>query len=366
FLPGKLGGDHSFRVGGYWRDNDGYNSTHTGGNAVARFPSSAELANGNDCATQSVGCQMQLTRDGQTEYRLTNISLYGQDTIQHGRMTLQLGVRYDYNHDQALASAVGQNPLLPAVLPAVNFAGNDPAVKFNNLSPRVGTTYDVTGDGKTLVRANYAMYWGQVGVGGVAGQVNPVTRVSVRYPWVDLNHDKFVQANEINDSAGVPLAAGGDISKYLALTGNWNPAAPGSPTTANSVDSNLKNDRTDEFIVGFDREIGAGFAVGANYVWRRYTNFQFTDTLGLEPSDYVATTYQPAASTCPGADGNRISAGNCPAVTLYVPAFQTPSISRLTNFTTDQYNRAFNGFELTGRRRMSHHWLMNTSFAYNS
>src|SRR5262249_15365468 len=146
----------------------------------------------------------------------------------------------------------------------------------------------------------------------------------------------------------------------------WNPAAPGSPTTANSVDSNLKNDRTDEFIVGFDREIGAGFAVGANYVWRRYTNFQFTDTLGLEPSDYVATTYQPAASTCPGADGNRISAGNCPAGTLYVPAFQTPSISRLTNFTTDQSNRAFNGFELTGRRRMSHHWLMNTSFAYNS
>ena len=51
---------------------------------------------------------------------------------------------------------------------------------------------------------------------------------------------------------------------------------------------------------------------------------------------------------------------------MYVPSFQVPSISRLTNFTTDQYNRAFNGVELTARKRMSHHWLMNTSFGYNS
>ena len=29
FLPGRLGGDHAFKLGGYWRDNDGDNSTHT-------------------------------------------------------------------------------------------------------------------------------------------------------------------------------------------------------------------------------------------------------------------------------------------------------------------------------------------------
>ena len=40
--------------------------------------------------------------------------------------------------------------------------------------------------------------------------------------------------------------------------------------SANTVDPNLKNDTTDEFIVGLDHEIGAGFAVGANYIWRRY------------------------------------------------------------------------------------------------
>src|SRR5262249_24677514 len=154
----------------------GFNSTHTPGFAVARFPTSAELANASDCATLDAGCQMQLTRDGQSEFKLTNVAFYGQDTVTHGRATLQLGVRYDYNHDRALASAVVANPLRPDILPAVTFAGADPGVKFHNVSPRLGATYNLTGDGRTQIRGNYAMYWGQVGTGGVATQVNPVTR----------------------------------------------------------------------------------------------------------------------------------------------------------------------------------------------
>jgi hypothetical protein len=359
FLPGAWGGDHSFKIGGYWRDNNGYNSSHTPGNAVARFPTSAELANPNDCATLAAGCQMQLTRDAQTDYDLKNISLYGQDTITRGKMTVQLGVRYDYNHDTALASSVAANPLLPAILPAVTFTGSDPGIKFNNVSPRLGFTYNLMGDGKTVIHGNYAMYWGQVGVGGVSNQVNPVTRVSIRYPWVDLNHDGFVQANEV-------MIPGGNPANFLALTGNWNPAAPGSPTTANTIDPNLKNDRTDEIIFGVDREIGAGFAVGANYIWRRYSNFQFTDTLGLNPSDFVQTTFTPSAASCPGNDGLRISAANCPTSTVYVPAFQVGAITNLTNYTSDQYNRTYNGIEVNARKRMSRHWLMNSSVAYNS
>jgi hypothetical protein len=150
------------------------------------------------------------------------------------------------------------------------------------------------------------------------------------------------------------------------LTGNWNPAAPGSPTTANTIDPRLQNDETQEIIVGVDREIGAGFAVAVNYIWRKYANFQFTDTVGLEPSDFTQTTFTPDASSCPGADGNRIGAGNCPTVTYFVPTFQVPAISNLTNFTADQYNRVYNGVEISARKRMSNHWLMNTSFAYNS
>jgi len=350
FMPATAGGDHAFRIGGYWKDANSYGSTHTGGFAVARFPTSFS----NDCSLAATNCQAQVTRDGQTDYDLLNISLYAQDTYTQGRLTAQLGVRYDYNHDQALASAVAANPLVPQLLPAVNFPGTDPKVVFHNFSPRVGFTYGLSDDGKTLVRANYAMYFGQVGTAGVSGQVNPVTRVSVRYPWIDLNSDKFVQANEVQ------LGSNGGKTP-LAVTGNWDPNNPANPGTANTVDPNYKNDRTDEFIVGIDREIGAGFAGGVNYIWRRYSNYTFFDTIGLEPSNYVAVSFTPAASACPAAQNAR-----CPTVTYYQPTFQLPTITNETNFTTDQYNRTFNGVEITGRKRLSHRWLMNTSFVFNS
>jgi hypothetical protein len=142
------------------------------------------------------------------------------------------------------------NPLVPQLLPAVSFPGRGPEGDLPQLLARVGLTYSLSDDGKTLTRANYAMYFGQVGTAGVSGQVNPVTRVSVRYPWIDLNSDKFVQANEIQ------LGANGGRTP-LAVTGNWDPNNPANPGTANTVDPNYKNDRTDEFIVGIDREIGA-------------------------------------------------------------------------------------------------------------
>ncbi len=69
---------------------------------------------------------------------------------------------------RAEAASIGANPLGGPWLPAINFPGADPSVAFNNFSPRVGFTYNLSGDGKTIVRGNYAMYYGQVGNGGVA------------------------------------------------------------------------------------------------------------------------------------------------------------------------------------------------------
>jgi hypothetical protein len=344
FAPGTFGGDHALKVGGYWKDANTFSYTHTPGNAVARFPTAIS----NDCSLAATGCQTNVTRDGTGTFDLVNVAAFAQDTITHNRLTLQLGVRYDRNHDVVLDASVAANPLVPNWLPAISFAGADPGVVFNNVSPRLGLTYALTASGTTMAKANFASYWGQVGTGGVSNQLNPVTRTSVRYPWIDLNGDKFVQANEIVAS-----------NRPLAVTGNWDPNNPTAATTANTVDPNLKNDRTDEIIVGIDHEIAARIAVGVNYIWRRYTNFQFTDAVGLQPSDFSAVQFTPAASSCP-------AGARCSAVTYYVPAFQVPTVTRLTNFTTDQYNRAFNGVEVTGRKRLSNGWMMQTSFGYNS
>ena len=343
FMPSKMGGDHALKFGGYWRDSNTTSITHTGGFATVRFPTALT----NDCSLASTGCQADLSRDGYSVYDLLNYSAYVQDTITHGRLTMQLGIRYDYNKDSAQAANIVANPLSTTWLPAITFHGADPGVAFNNFSPRLGMTYDITGNGKTIARANYARYYGQVGNGGVAGTINPVAQTILRYPWIDANKNGVADPGEVLASAN-PIAI---------VAGTWASANPGNAVSSNSVDPNLKNDSTDEVILGVDHEIGAGFAVGANYIWRRYGNFSWNDRPGITSADFVPVTFTPAASACP-------AGATCPAITYYQPTFQNPSTLFETNIPG--YTRNYNGVELTGRKRLSHHWLMNTSFAYNS
>jgi hypothetical protein len=348
FLPAVRGGDHSFKFGGYWRDSNTTSINHTGGFATVRYPNDIS----NNCSLAATGCQVDLVRDGYSVYDLVNYSAYVQDTITHGRATIQAGVRYDYIKDQALAASIGANPLGGPWLPAISFPGADPGVAFNNVSPRVGLTYDLSGTGATIVKANYARYYGQVGNGGVATTVNPVGSTTLRYPWTDLNGNGSAEDGEITLSAN-PISA----------STNWSAANPANTVSANSVDPNLKNDTTDEFIVGVDHQVGAGFAIGANYVWRRYGNFLWSDRQGITSADWVADTFTPAGSACPGDDGLRAEAATCPTVTFYRPSFQQPTIVQLSNIP--DFNRVFNGFELMARKRMSHGWMASTSFSYN-
>jgi hypothetical protein len=349
FLPGFLGADHALKVGGYWRDSNTTSISHRGGFATVRYPTSTS----QDCSLAEIGCQVDLVRDGNTVFDLVNYSAYVQDTITRGRFNIQAGLRYDYNKDKAQAANIAANPLGGPWLPAIQFPGADPGRAFNNFSPRVGLTYDVTGNGRTIARANYARYYGQVGNGGVANTINPVAATTLRYPWVDANKNGSADAGEITLSAN-PLSA----------STNWSAANPANTISANTVDPNLKNDTTDEVIVGLDREIGAGFAVGANYVWRRYGNFSWEDRVNFSTSDWITKTFTPPATQCQSADGLRTAASECQTVTYFEPTFQQPTVVNETNIPG--YNRSFNGVELTGRKRMSNRWMMNTSFSYNS
>ncbi|HVF49249.1 MAG TPA: carboxypeptidase regulatory-like domain-containing protein [Pyrinomonadaceae bacterium] len=67
------------------------------------------------------------------------------------QLTLNLGLRYEY---QKNPEAINVNPLLPQT-------ANIPNDK-NNFGPRVGFAYDLTGDGKTSVRAGYGIYYGRI------------------------------------------------------------------------------------------------------------------------------------------------------------------------------------------------------------
>src|SRR5262249_8835381 len=150
----------------------------------------------------------------------------------------------------------------PTILPAINYPGQGRTFTWKDWQPRVGLTYALGTDRRTLLRASYARYAEALGTGTV-GLTNPLNTASYAYyAWNDANHDNLVQPGEVNTSAsGFQFSRGYDPR---------NPAAVFSP---NFIDPNLTAPTTDEIIAGVEHEVLPAFAVGFNYTYRKFKDF---------------------------------------------------------------------------------------------
>ena len=350
FLPNTWGGDHALKFGLKWRDDIAHTESMYGGDAYVRF-------------TNGLPTDAQIYRRGLTEYGLENRNLYVQDTFTRGRVTLNAGLRFDFQTDYANAAKVDASQFYGKAtyagvyngvtypgavfnqLPALEFGGADAGVSFKNLSPRVGLTYDLRGNGRSVAKFNFSRYVSQLGTGSLSSTYNTVVLTTVRYPWVDVNNDKFVSANEVVLTAAP-----------LTWTSGYDYLNPTATRTSGKIGGDLKMDKTNEIILSFDQQIGNEFAVSASYIWRNYYNFWGNDYDNFDASNWTTASFTPAASACP-------SGASCPTVTYYVPTSQLPVNYTVKNI--DDFDRGYQGFELTARKRYSNRWQMNASFSYN-
>jgi len=162
--------------------------------------------------------------------------------------------------------------------------------------------------------------------------------------WNDANGDQIAQANEI----GCTLAPG---CLPTASTSRWNPATGQLDTSPNAIDPNLKNQRTREFVTGFEHELFSNVGVGADYIWRKYdqNNNSFFNNTPYPPSQiYVG----PFNFTDPVSGLSSTYWQVCP--TCLQPAGPTTTLN-----SPDYVD--YNGVEITAEKRMSHRWRASTS-----
>src|SRR6185295_14446491 len=120
--------------------------------------------------------------------------------------TLALGARFD-QYRSYLPEQIGP-PVGPFNATQTTFPAVDNLLTWNLPAPRVGFTYDVTGNGKTILKGNAALYWWNPGTGSVDEQVNPnAVDWNRRFAWTDTNRDLKWQQGE-QGAAPTSLAGG--------------------------------------------------------------------------------------------------------------------------------------------------------------
>jgi hypothetical protein len=341
YFKEAFGAAHDVKFGGGFRRVTSTLGTLWPGNMIRAFEDSETLKYG------------RVYREGLGTDRVEYLSFYVGDTISRGRMTLDVGARYDRQWGKALPSATQANPAFPELMPGIVFSGYDTPFTWNDVSPRVGMTYALDDSRKTLLRASFSRYSGQLDT-TVVGYSNLSANVGfIDYPWEDSNGDHLAQANEIRTDL-----------PYITFGGGFDPANPTSVESVDIVDPELKAPHTMSFVVGVDRELMPNLAVAVNYSYTRTTDvngnftFNYTPWLGVSGSDYRAGPQ--LTGTLPDGSAYDIPTFIADEGVIEANGFGT----MLTNHPG--YHSYYNGLEVSLTKRLSNRWMARVGTAWNS
>jgi len=324
-------GTHEFKFGFGYRRNPNHSTTRWSGSEVVAHV----FAPGNDNFALAYRARV-------VNFVGENYDAYIGDMFSRGRLTVNAGVRWDRQIASNQASVAPANTAFPDLLPSLSFNGDSPKIAWNDVSPRIGATIALDDNRKTVARASYANY---------AGQLNPfeVTSASpvgsyytyIAYKWVDANRDGIAQKNEILTNLGPQYSNAID------------PAHPTSASSPNTIASDYHANRDHEVILGIDHELVPNLAVGGAYTFRRTNDWpSWNPRIGLTSADYSVVTrpsngtysaivYGPNAAKVDASGGGRI----------------------LTN--RPDYHSQFQGVELTMTKRLSNKWMGRIAFSIN-
>ena len=217
--------------------------------------------------------------------QLTNIGVYAQDQWTIDRVTLNLGVRFDYfegSYPDQTTEAMTWAPT-PRTFPGSTVAS------WKDLQPRLGVVYDVTGDGRTALKASASRY-GERDAIALSGEVNPVANnVLMSRTWLDgrvcLNPAVCIPGDGVVQ--GDPLLAypNGEILSF-----NPNPGFA-SPGITDRFDPDYafgwgKKEANWMFSGSLQHELTTGVSVDVGYFRRAYVNLAAVDNQAVSAGDW--------------------------------------------------------------------------------
>jgi hypothetical protein len=216
------------------------------------------------------------------------LGLYAQDQWTLNRLTLNFGVRYDYNNSYVPEQRFGPGPFVPAR----EFEKVDCVPCWHDISPRLSVAYDLFGNGKTAIKFGWNRYMAEQ-TNEIARASNPVVTTvnSASRSWDDTNGDFVPQPAELGPLSNTNFGNVVVTSRYSddLLTGmgargyNWQTNA------------------------SIQHEIMPGLAVDVGYHRTSWHNYYVTDNLLVGPGDYDPfCVTMPSDERLPGGGGNQV------------------------------------------------------------
>ena len=275
------------------------------------------------------------------------MGIYAHDRWTVRRLTLTGGIRFDYFN----LGIPAQSAAASRWVGARSFAAIDNIANFKDLSPRVGVSYDLFGNGKTALKATVSRYVAGNTVFNLAGPINPLSNSvnSATRGWNDgLNgnpRDFIPQGDPLN-----PLPNG-------EFTGTINPLFGTSLVTTRYdpavSDGWGKRQYNWEYSASVQHELMPRVSLEAGYYRRVFGNFTVTDNLDITPADY--TTFCVTAPTDPrlgSVSGSQVC-GLADISPAKAGVAGTPSnqIIRFASEYPGERSQIYNGVDLTVNAR---------------
>jgi hypothetical protein len=260
-------------------------------------------------------------------------AFFVQDSWTMKRLTLNLGLRFDHFRTFNPAQTSPSTGAFANLFPTRTFPQSANLANWNNVAPRLGLAYDLTGKGRSVLRAAYSRFYRIEGT-ELADAVNDNGLSGRTYKWTGAS------INGIPDSAEF-------------LTPNTFVGSFGGIATR--IDPNIKDPYSDEISVGWEQQTYKELRVGVNYYYRSYKNLIAQRNAAIPPADYRPITEIAGAPITNPLTGQPLTLYNVIPAKVGATDFVVTNIPELDD-------NAYQVVEFTATKRFAQHWQLLAGF----